>query len=597
MGRFDLVLEVFSNAHGRRTTTQALSILFLRDAKGLLCDEQKEYIQLLRVLYETEKQLFQFISKSEYVDLASESSERSPFASSQLSVEDGYMDLRNSHKKLLMQIRDKKEQLISDDQLPDMEIWSNFLSTRLAPVPKEAMAIWITPREFEIDRDPFLLLSTSVGIEAFFWGARGLDVDSLHRLEKEITARMGIGRCNRQHEVVSQTRTTGISQPEQTRECLNDDANPFTETSLIALDSELRAQLERQVWEPLQARCKFLSIGKLHLVNSGTFYTLPWQGSSPKNINVSLHPGLFAYIKQSKAAPTIAPLPDSTLPLLVLAHDSHEDLLRRLYCISLEIEALRVIWGNDAVCVVEDLPHLPGAYAALLCLGHGGFDVKSGTAFLDLGTNRAGERRIFDQNAMATDCNDYFRFEASACVLARMQDIGNEPCGLISSALNKPSVNSTIAALLPIDDLLASLRTLLSHVSWKSGLTPQRAASMALAALETGNWPNEAIVVLRAVLLRTLPKLALAIDHDQIVLKNKAGHLTELRHDLTLKRTGEGTKAGWLWARLVQHMVGPDNDEEADVLSELADLIARNLPRQVASRPDIKTFTRYWMIC
>ncbi len=580
---YELVLDAVARAHCRRTAAQAMTALFLR--KVQIDPDQAEYVKLSEALHKVELELIRMsAADSGFSGLHGGRT----LGGTDIRYDSRDQILRDERRSLGERLRHRRDRLIADRKLPDVIAWERMSGDRLKPGSDEALALWVVPEELGRCGRPYMLLATQGGIKMLFDKQGGLDLVQAYKMEQQLACAMLSGRCARDAGNATFAASAYV--------CKEMDV-----PSVHVSDEQLRTFLTQTVWKPLLKRCAILKVKTLHMITSGRLHSLPWQGSAPnKGPALHIHPGVFAYVKHQDANVQESPCPSVQRKLLVLVHEAADEPERRLYCIPLEIAFLQTIWGDDAVRVVADVPVDTGAYAGLICLGHGGFDAKSGQAGLDLGPDTAGGRRMFNQAAMTLDGNDYPHMEASACVLGHLLDIGNEPCGLIATALTKPAVSMAMGALLPVDDLLAALRTLLCHALWGSGATLRESAHGALACLESGDWPLEAIETLRHAMIRTLPDMAKAMEQDGHKLRMQGkdtARIDRLRLDLTLDGSPQRLVADTQWKRLVHAVMADPPLDHSPIVQQLSTLIATSLPAIVKQRDDLLAFTRYWMIC
>ncbi len=586
MQRYVHVLDVVARAHGRHTAAQAMAALLLDMAS--LDEDQHRYVELDGALHEVERQLASFSSDGE---AGADASRRGVGVSGNLGgTERRYQALVSERQSRLEERRREKTTLIAAGKLPEALAATSISRESLNPAAGEPIAVWVTPEEFGLSILPFVLLVSQPGVvQPFFDGQDGPrpDFSKAYKLERQLTKELLRGRCVRD---AGNTTFTGSF-------ASNLKGNA---PHIGAPDVQLRSFLAEMVWTPLINSCRGLGAKTLHMVTAGRLHTLPWQGSAPKQgLALHLHPGVFAYVKHRNANVQDTPLPSPQKKLLVLAYDAADELERRLYCIPLEIACLQTIWGDDAVRVVDDVPADKSVYAGLACLGHGGFNDETDQAGLYLGQGPDDKPRYFHEALLSADGNHYPHLEASACVLGRVTDRRNEPCGLIATALTKPKVRMAMGALLPVDDLLTTLRTLLVHSLWKwHQLSPREAAIKAMDCMESGDWPPEAIESLRLALIRALPKMAKAMEqdgHKLIAQKIDITRIDQLRLDLTLDGSTQAQDAKRHWKRLVYAM--GESQPFDQIVQELSTLIGKSLPRVVAQRNDLRAFTRYWMVC
>jgi len=665
--RYDLLLDAVSRLNSRRTAAQAHAALVVITAAGQLQPDQVEYIALHQMLRDVELRLIRessaYRNRENVVEVSSNdrmssagsgsSGEASPMRSlpplmlepmiaayldqvrelKQLSQQLKHIncdtenatghrklghDLRKSalrdaiekltsafkrgshhvwelheqRRSLTKQIATKKRVLIDLGKLPALA--ADFGKGMRAIPAGQALAIWVCPDELaRITRSPVLLMIQQEKVDLLFHGGQELNFSEAQSLERALAKQLTVGRCVREAGTYATCDDTPSEKLYQT-----------LEPNL--LDTRLRGFLHTNVWQPLLHYCESHEISMLHMVTAGDLHALPWEGSAPQSLSLQMHPGIFSFGRYCDAVDKYWPSPQPNRPLLVLANDASDEVVscRRLYCVPLEIAFLRAVWGANAVHVVEQLPTEASIYAAFVCLGHGVFDPDNGQAGLDLGTDaQTGEQVMFSQAHLSMDTNIYRHVEASACVMGRMRNIGNEPCGLIATALIKPHVQMAIAPLLPVDDLLAALRTMLFHVLWRNGSAPHAAARASLDCLESGVWPAEATQILSTAFTRVLPDIALAIDCDMTSLRLHPGSeqrracLDALRATLTLESSAEEMDAERLWQRMLLAARQGQIEDASDRAAELANLVVRVMPPLLAGREDIQLFTRYWMIC
>ncbi len=594
-GRYDLVLDVVAAAHGRHTAAQALAALELERIRlGATGDVDTErYLDLHKRLHQIQANLASFGN----LDGGGRGGMRGGFASAETDEQKApeYEALKREEWQLREEWRVLGKQLIKAGKLPESIAAGAMTDADLRPKSGQALATWVVPKEFGLDLPPFMLLRTCANDETealFLEGMERPDFAHAEAVEERFATLMARGRC---------VRNAGNCATKTGAEA---DDDPHVETSSSALDKALRDFLEQKVWPRIEVRCQ-ATLGRdktLHMITTGNMHALPWQGTATeRGRNLYLHPGPFAYSKYRKtrgdAVSRERPRPSPELPLLVLAHEAAEDIQRRLYCIPLEVAILKAVWGDDAVVVGE--PSAPGHYAALACLGHGHFDPQTGRAGLVLGFGPPPFH--FDEQRLAADANRYFHVEASACLLGRVTDQRNEPAGMMAAALARSQLTLTMGALMPVDDLLTTLRTLLIHVLWKEGESLRGAARQALACLESGVWPPTAVDVLRLALVQTLPEMAKAMEQDGHKLRQQGrdtARIDRLRLDLALDESPQlREETNVQWKCLVHALMAVPSRDYSQIVQKLSTLIATSLPAIVKQRDDLLAFTRYWMVC
>ncbi len=610
---YELVLDVVTRAHGRHTAAQAMAALLLDKAarpnkEASLDHDQQNYVALEHALHDVERQLGNFFTDGtgsgfpsmrgvrRGCDIGEDAENDKRIAEANTRRYEG---LREKRSYYLEERRRQKETMIAADKLPVALRAATMSESSLQIEDGEALAIWVMPEALGLgDMSPFALLKTTFGIEALFLNEK-LDFAQAGLCEKQLIQALGVGRCVRNSGSAPLTEAA---------------ARALEDWDVGALDAALRNFLEQDIWPLLNERCQALKVKTLHMITTGSLHSLPWQGTRfARGRNLYLHPGPFAYKKykdtRDDSEPRVRPQPSPKKPLLVLAHEAKENIEHRLYCIPLEIACLKAVWGETALCYVDNLYDLSELskksvdYAALVCLGHGGFDEVSGQAGLVLGFN---PDQYFNESELSTDANRYCHLEASACVLGNVTDnIRSEPSGLMATALAKSTVTLVMGSTMPVDDLLATIRTLLVHVLWRDdkkevGKSLRAAAREALVCMESGEWPVEAIKALRLALICTLPTIARAMEQDGHKLRKQNAVTTRidrLRLDLTLDGSPQGLVADTQWKRLVHAVMADPPLDHSPIVQQLSTLIATSLPAIVKQRDDLLAFTRYWMIC
>lgn len=602
--RYDLVLDVVSRSHSRRTAAQALTALYQQRASGTLTLDQTRYLELICALHQIELELMRE-SRTNIGGIDDLFGLRSFVAlprdeAFQLRQAEIFEVKREQHATLAREARQLKQRLTKAGDLPDVATIDRALrqlSESHADADRtQAVALWVVPQVYGIERAPFLLLVHPTGITPLFHDATPSPVPDLARaigLEKNLRRRIAAGRCVRDWGSSGATDDVTASS----------DATTDDPQSLNELDRQLRGFMTRQWWQPLVERCQALGVTTLHLVTAGELHALPWQGSAPSGLKIRLYPSLYGYVKATHPRQETHQRPSPKRPLAVVAHDAHADGLgRRLYCAYLEVECLRAVWGDDAVVVGAE--NLAGRKpCAVTLIGHGGFDARSGRAGLYLGQDEEGQTKLFDQTALASLPSAYQGLQASACVLGRAVDVEKEPAGLMAAAMAVPSVQSCAGALLPVDDGLATLLSLLFHCHWKAGLLPREAFQAAQASLREGRWPPEATAALQQAAERTLPAMVCALDDDLGCAKMIAD---DHQREATVKRI-EGARTlltlnrDWeiqgSWRAIHKAMKRHDDPARARAMArEWARLFAQKAPRHIADYEDLAVFVHYWLV-
>ena len=219
-------------------------------------------------------------------------------------------------------------------------------------------------------------------------------------------------------------------------------------------------------------------------------------------------------------------------PLWVLADLQQVDPLKRLYFLPLEVALLQEIWGDKAIYISHDLSEPPTVerLSGLCLLGHGSF-----------GQFLLGEQKLND-HILATLKPDFTILDTSACVLAQVQDQQHEPEGFLMGGLLNAQMRWMNGSLLPVDDLLATLRTGLWHYHWSQQAVdvadPRTALALAFKQLQEGSWHQEAgfAALLESALRGTMPRIAAQLLTDKQWLEKQLENETELARYEQLKR-------------------------------------------------------------
>jgi hypothetical protein len=266
-------------------------------------------------------------------------------------------------------------------------------------------------------------------------------------------------------------------------------------------------------------------------IAQGNLSGLPWQGLAPEGINVSYFSGLYAY-KQRKTAASNKPFyPTVDSPLAVLFNDAKNDPENRLYHLPAEIEAIKQIWGVECVNELKNLSDSKGEHSLFVLLGHG--DHLNGEAQFVTST---GE--IITQYDFLNHPYPIRFLAASSCVLGVEKNISGEPLGLMSVCGVKQSMEFSAGALIPIDDLLSVVLTILFHCNWKAKRNPTTAMNEALSQMKSGKWIEEAQTVFVDVFTDYLPNMFCDMYNDE-------NDFVEKRIDRILSDWGIGEDKDW----------------------------------------------------
>ena len=266
-------------------------------------------------------------------------------------------------------------------------------------------------------------------------------------------------------------------------------------------------QAMSEVWQTLQEQY-LTDIKHLTIVGHGKLNGLPWQGFQPPDLNVSVrqYAGLYA-LPARKHSRYKRLYPSATTPLAVLANAADYDPQLHLYYVEAEVLMIQRVWGQAAVKRISDLTHAP-ENSLLLLIGHGNQQQGRGVFVLNQDT-------VLDQYDILAHQRPLHALGASACLLARSEDINAEPLGLLSLATCCQDVQFNYGALNPIDDFLTTCLSLLFHVAWRDSQDPNFAMCEALKQLETGNWSDDAQRIFKEVFTEYLPVMFAKMETDK----------------------------------------------------------------------------------
>jgi hypothetical protein len=176
---------------------------------------------------------------------------------------------------------------------------------------------------------------------------------------------------------------------------------------------------------------------------------------------------------------------------------------------------------------------------------------------------------------------------ASACLLARSEDINAEPLGVLSLATCRQDVQFSYGALTPIDDFLTTCLSLLFHVAWRESQNPNTAMRTALTQLETGAWSSEAQEIFKEVFTDYLPVMfAKMLADEQNGTVEVKQRVANCRVDW-LRGMGGLIDAYYDWL---------ENRHDKTAIIKLVDVMLRDLMKVTPYfHPKLAQFLPFWL--
>ena len=517
------IFDVLRHTHSRKLAQQALAAL---EAQATKHPGQQRYLDLLNELRQLEKSL------------------QGPEAGNTAAAGDNNLRLlsslplssvanRESTLKYYHHLQDEarilKAQLIRDGLLPDVHPLESLSLPELQQQldrDNDVLLHWLFPTAYGIEgQPPCLLMISATETQLYRFPAQAANGNTWTADILQLFNSLHNGLC-RDGRAVRDLYATSIAQ---------DDPSAIRQ-SPAELHETICQRLHQHVWEPVQSWLDTLPSRprRMHLITQDSSHLLPWQGTFPaalaETTTLHTHPGLFAYLKQHDTQTMTWPTPAH--PLWVLADLQQADPLKRLYFLPLEVALLQEIWGNKAVYISHDMSEPPTAerLSGLCLLGHGSF-----------GQFLLGEQKLND-HTLATLKPDFTILDTSACVLAQVQDQQHEPEGFLMGGLLNAQTRWMNGSLMPVDDLLATLRTGLWHYHWSQQANdvadPRTALALAFKQLQEGSWHLDAgfVARLESALRSTMPRIAAQLLADKHWLEQQLENEHELARYEQLKR-------------------------------------------------------------
>lgn len=464
-----LLVRVLSASHGRRQIE--LQNAYLMTAKNL-SPELRQFVDLKKQLYNLE--LEQLLPMEQLFNRGN--------APPHLIHE--YTTLIEAHRQLLNEWLHYRSKLIECGCCPDVQLRIGVDQLQKYLEHDECLLLAVSLKSFGIhDKPPYLLLLRRDGAD---W-IESPELESIGQTI-QILNNIRAGRGAR-HLLLRQS------------------------TSVASITQEADDQDEYQLLERLKDDMRYFwqrvglnSINNLSVIGHGDLHALAWQDSCPVQQN-SFFPGLHAYLQRKKTMSLALPMPSSACPVHILAYAAEDKLEDRLYYIPAEIDAIRAVWGDAAVRVITDLDEFSNV-GYLFLLGHGNFDKETGNARFML------KDRHVEAHELLTLRPKLLGLGASACLLGQTRDIASEPLGLFSLCANRPDLQFSYGSILPVNDFSALLLSLHFHYQWRRQSSPHTAMRLALAALKSGQWPEETREIFITVMIRQMPVLFRALEDD-----------------------------------------------------------------------------------
>jgi hypothetical protein len=478
--RYGLSMEILAQSHARHLMEIAQTELY-QTQKTALSEQESRYLD--------------GISKLTEMSLG-------------LSDEDGAEELSKAYESLRNDLLSIRSELVAQGRLPDLKVLDqcNPKNMQAGLSAGSVLLVGMVPQSYGIDQPPLLLMIWPNDISAG---------DSEPRIEA-LPIPQAVAAYEAFNDIESHTaresgnkgmRDAGYPAVPEVMP-VRDQSQAWKDLS-TAMDAIWRIVLAKL--EQLCPECR-----EIRLVTHGVLHTLPWQGSCPPEVNltVNVYPGLYSYWQNSQHDTVIESLqPSRELKIRVLASDAANDPLNRLYFVEAERRIIRKIWDDAVVEVTandfESSKETDAIPNIMLLSGHG--NIKKGFVL----KYESGTPKYLGQSELLRSRHALQGLIASACLLGRSTDKGHEPHGLLAFARARKNLRFACGALLPVGDFAACVLSLLFHTQWRNDSSPDKAMAKALKQLEIGEWPDEAIKVFKEVFTEYLPELANAIRSDQ----------------------------------------------------------------------------------
>lgn len=545
-----LLVNIVAAHHARRQIS-IVNIGWLLSAENLGTDIQ-QFVSMRKKLLALELQLIQMEQAKEFnISLNS-------------SLSPQYATLLEEYRTIQTAWLYSRSALIEQGRYPDIAM-THLSAEQLQQLlnENEAVLLALSLREFGVKYNPCFLFVSKTGIDYIETPEINAAAEAM-RIITTLQTRQA-RRSNLRH--------SGLDAP---------DGDAFFDPDPDA-DEVLRQLQDNMsiIWRKLNPR--LTAIKRLSIIGHGQFHTLPWQDSCPVQQN-SYFPGLHVYLQRKKTMSLALPMPSSACPVHVLAYAAEDKLEDRLYYIPAEIDAIRAVWSDAAVRVITDLDEFSNV-GYLFLLGHGNFDQETGNARFTL------KDRHVEAHELLTLRPKLLGLGASACLLGRTSDVSSEPLGLFSLCANRPDLQFSYGSILPVNDFSALLLSLHFHYQWRRQSSPHTAMRLALAALKSGQWPEETREIFITVMVRQMPVLFRALEDDSAAA----------RGNKVIEQRIKNVKYQWMCNRgdYIRHYKAIlDNRNSAEQKQEAAvKLVEGLLERLLMQQPEANfgDFSPFWL--
>ena len=349
----------------------------------------------------------------------------------------------------------------------------------------EAIVFVVALNLYGIDEAPRLLLVQKEQVDSV----------AIPMLNNAVSAMSGLNNS-----LISQGRSLSMRFPDIS-ETLNETSNNISFDIYL---TDLQAAMKQ--YQKVLADLLSPNIRSIHIVSQGPFHGLPWQYACSVP-TTAFYPGLHSFWqRRHNNHADQAVYPNEDCPLCLLSNGCDDDPQNRLYFLPVEIEMISLIWGKGRVETPVALPNKDGKPRLLFLLGHGSFH--NGDAQFCL-----SQAKLNPQDFI-TYPNPLYALGTSACLLASHQDIATEAFGLFSLTASRPDIKFSVGAIVPVDDFWTTCLSLLFHYYWRELGKPNDAMRLATETLASGQWPEEAKVIFKKVLLIQLPTIFNELQND-----------------------------------------------------------------------------------
>jgi tetratricopeptide (TPR) repeat protein len=482
LGWYEVAADVVCRSHSR-TLNQLLSIQLLETHPNSLSKTQREFLETLRELIRFDQQALTRTNSD------SSLTERSLTIDSQLASRNANLSQIHRHA-IVDRLRKIKEHLIERNKLQEILGNERSLRDHRRQLAHGEAILLLAPYQ----------LDTEIGTERVYVCTRNT-VD-LVRWDEYVDARMltlylsfdsGSPRTIRGSLISTQNLELELSQISEKLK---------SEFTSVIRDQSIQ-WLSEALWGQLSIRLKSLGITKAYLITQNRFHDLPWLGTCPEKLHLSVYPSMSMIPLKNKevAAPLV--IEKRAFSVQILANDSSNiPDASRLWFVPMEVKALELLYEGAGykVAVIKSAQEIENG-TRLIAIGHGRHS--DGNTYLLIGPDALPS---LSHKELGAEGRIPSLLYASTCLAGKTSDINAEPMGL-PTLMHIAGTTRVVGSLIAIDDLYAVITSIMVNQHIIDGKDINQALKITRTQLNSGHWDERNIKILQSTCTHVLPSL------------------------------------------------------------------------------------------